>query len=87
MWLAWIFGIDQNIIQLYYNKDIKLFSKNLIDIALKTGKCIEKAKGHYLVLKVIVFDVEGRLPLITLSNSHPMIGTSEIQLGKSLGPA
>ncbi len=78
MWLAGVFSIDQDIIQLHHNKEIKLFSKILVDVALKTGGCVGKSEGHYLVLEVAVSGVKGRLPLVTFSNSHLMIGTSEI---------
>ena len=87
MKLSYIFSIDQDIVQVHYNKNIKLFSKNLINIALKTSGCVGKAKEHHLVLEVAVFDAESRLLLVTLSNSHSMIGTNKIQLGKPLGPA
>ncbi len=85
--LSWIFSIDQDVIQVHYNKDIKLFNENFIDVALKTGGCIEKAEGHYLVLKVAVSGTKGRLLFIIFSNLHSMIGTNQIQLGKLLGPA
>ncbi len=87
MWLTKVFGIDQNLIQIHYNKNIKLFSEDLINVALKTGGCVEKFEGHYLVLEVAVSGAEGRLPLVTFSDSHLMVGTSEIQLSKPLGPA
>lgn len=35
MGLVKVFSIDQNIFQIYNNKDIKLFGKNLIDVALE----------------------------------------------------
>ncbi len=87
MWLAGVFSINQNIIHIYHNEDIKLFSKDLVDIALKTGGCVGKTKGHYLILEVAVSGMEGRLPLVIFSDSHLMIDTSEIQLGKLLDPA
>ena len=87
MWLAKVLGINQDIIQIYHNKNIKLFSKNLVDIALKTSECIEKAKGHHLVFKITISGAESHLPLVTFSNSYLIIGTSEIQLGKLLGLA
>ena len=34
MWLTYFFSIDQNIVQIHNNKDVKLFSKNLIDVVL-----------------------------------------------------
>ena len=33
--LAWVFGIDKNIIQIYDDEDIEIFYQNLIDIALE----------------------------------------------------
>ena len=87
MWLVEIFDIDQDIIQIYLNKDIKLLNKDLVDVALKTGKCVEKAKKHHLLLKMAVFGIKSCLSFVTFSNSYPIIGTSEIQLGKPLGPA
>ena len=82
--LSCILSIDQDIVQVYYNKDIKLFSKNLVDIALKAYEYIEKAEKHHLALKMAVPDTKSRLPLITFSNSYLMIGINEIQLSKSL---
>ena len=87
MWLVKIFGINQDVIQIYYNEDIKFFSEDLVDVALKTGWYIEKIKRHDLVLKVAVSGAESRFSLVAFSDSHPMIGTNEIQLGKPLGPA
>ncbi len=76
MWLAGVFGIDQDVIQIHHNEDIKLFNKDLVDVALKTGGCVEKSEGYYLVLKVAVSVAEGRLLFIIFSNPHSMIGTS-----------
>ncbi len=78
MCLAGVFGIDQDIIQIHHNKDIKLFSEDLVDVALKTGGCIRKTEGYYLVLKVAVSGAKGHLLLVTFSDCHPMISTSEI---------
>lgn len=38
-------------------------SKNLIDIALKTGYYIRKTKGHNLVIKVVILDIKNRFYL------------------------
>ena len=73
-----IFNIDQDIVQIHYNKNIKLFSKNLVDIVLKTSRCVRKVKEHYLVLKVTIFSTENRFLLITISNSHLIISIGKI---------
>ena len=38
--LVRVLGIDEDIIQIHYNKNIKLFSQDLIDITLKACRCI-----------------------------------------------
>ncbi len=87
MGLSWILSINQDVIQVHYKEDIKFFSENLVDVALKTGGCVRKAEGHYLVLEVAVSGAKNRLAFVTFSNPHSMISTSQIQLGKPLGPA
>ncbi len=87
MGLSWIFSINQDIIQVYHNKDIKLFSENFIVIALKAGGYDGKAKGYYLVLELAVSGAKVRLPLVTFSNPYLVVSTSKIELDKFLGPA
>ena len=84
MWLAWILGIDQYVIQVYNNKDIQLFSQNLVNVSLEGSRSIRKAKRHNLVFEVSVSGPENCLPFITFTNSHPIIGIDEIQLGEFL---
>ncbi len=86
MWLASVLNIDQNIIQINSNKDIKLLSNNLVDIVLKTGWRIGKARKYNLVFEVVVLGIKNYLPLVTFSNSHLMIGTSQVQLCELLSP-
>lgn len=39
--LAWILSIDENIIQIYYDKNFKLFYHNFINIILETWSYIK----------------------------------------------
>ncbi len=78
MWLAKVFGIHQDVIQLYHNKDIKILSKNLIDVVLKTNRCVGKTEKHDLILQVTVSGTKGRFPFITFSNPHLIISIREI---------
>lgn len=70
--------MDQNIIQIYHIKDIKLFGEDLIDLVLKTGGCIEKTKGHDLALKMTVSDTKGYFLLIILLKAYLIISISKI---------
>ena len=74
--------LDKNIIQIYNNKDIKFFCKDLIDIALEYYRSLDQSKKHYLLPKIIVSGPENCFSLIFFANSHPVIGTCEIELGK-----
>lgn len=66
MWLAKVFDIDQNIVQIYNDKDIKLLYKNLIDIVLKVSKSIRKSKKYDLVLKIVVLSPKAIFYLLPL---------------------
>ena len=71
--------MDQNIIQIYNNEDIKLFSKNLVDIALKTYWCIEKSKRYNLVFVVAISDTRSHFLFIIFWNPDLMISISNIK--------
>ena len=85
MGLAWILAIDEDIISINNNKNIKLLGQDLIDITLKTGQCVEEPKKYYLVLKVAIFSLKDRFPFIALFYPHLMVSTCEIKLGELFG--
>ena len=47
-----VFSVDEDIIQIYYDKNIKLFRKDLINIALKWCRSISQFKRYYLIFEV-----------------------------------
>ena len=63
------------------NKDIQLFSQNLINVSLEYSQSIRKAIRHNLVFEIAILDLESGFPLITFTNPHSMIGIGKIQLG------
>ena len=75
-------GIDENIIQIYNDKDIELFRKIFIDITLEYCQSISQSKKHYLIPKVTKSGLKSRFLLISFTNSYLVIGTSEVKLGK-----
>ena len=79
-----IFDVDENIIQIYNDKNIKFFHKNLINIALKYCRSISQSKRHYLILEVTIFGLESSFPHIFFANSHLVISIDEVKLGKLL---
>ena len=79
---ALIFGVDEDIIQIHNDKDIELFREDLIDVALECYWSVGQSKRHHLIFEVAVSGPESSLPLISFANSHPVIGTGEVELGK-----
>lgn len=76
IWLAMVFGIDQDIVQVYNNKNIKLLGKDFINIALKAGKNIKESKKHDMVLKMAISSLKNRLLFIAFTNSILVMSTS-----------
>ncbi len=67
-------SLDENVIEVYNNKNIELLCQDLIDIALKRGWCVGQVQMHYLVLEVAAMGPEGCFLIIAFSNPHPMVG-------------
>ena len=77
-----VLSVDKGVIQIYNAKDIKFFCKDFTDIALECCQSVGQSKKHYLILKVTVSGLESRFSLISLVNSYPVIGISEVKLVK-----
>lgn len=73
MWLKWDFQIDKNIVQINYNKNIWLFSQNLINITLEIDQNIKKSKKHYLILKMNILSLKNYLLFIAFFYSYLMV--------------
>lgn len=74
VWLAKVFSVDQDIVQIYDHKDVKLFGEDLIDIALEASWSIRKSKRYDLILKMAVSGLKNSFLFIVFLNSHLMIG-------------
>lgn len=71
-------SINKDIIKIYYNRNIKLLHKNLIDIILKASWNVRSAKKYKLVSEITVSNINDSLLFIIFSNSHLIICTIEI---------
>ena len=80
--LARILHIDQDIISIYNNKNIKLFYKNLIDILLKYDQNIGKTKKHNHILKMTILGLESCIFFVTFINFDPIISVYQVQFDK-----
>lgn len=49
--ISYIIGIDQNIIEIYYHKNIKEVEKDVIHEVLEDSRSISEAKGYNRLFK------------------------------------
>ena len=87
MLFSLIFVIDEDVIKIYYHKDVKLFCQNLANVALECGRCIDQLKRHHRVLKMAIAGFKDCLPFISFPDFYLMIGINQIKLGKTSNPA
>lgn len=74
--------VNKNIIQIYYNKNIKLFQTNIINLVLKNCQYKDQIKKHYLILKITIFCLERYFIFNFFENSHLIINIIKIKLIK-----
>ena len=79
-----VFGVDENIIQIYNDKDMEFFRKDFIKVALEYCRSVGQSKRHHLIFKVAVSSPKSSLPLIFFANSHLVVSTGEVELDKLL---
>ncbi len=80
------FSVDEDIVEIHYYKDVELFAQNLVDIALKRGRCIGQSERHDLVLEMAIAGPESRLPFVAFPDPHSMVGIGLIELGETPSP-
>lgn len=57
MLLALVFDINEDIIQVYNNKNFEFLSQNLIDIAMEAVQSIKQSKWYYFIFEMATLDV------------------------------
>ena len=86
MFFALALAIDEDVIEVYYYKNIEFLCQDLVDIALKRGWCVGQSKRHHLLLKMAIAGPEGYFPFIAFSDPYLMIDIDQIKLGEILSP-
>ena len=84
MLLAFTFGIDKDIIKVYYHKNVKFLCQDLIDTALECGRCISQSKKHHLILKMAIATPKCCFLFIAFLDPHLIIKVGKIGLGETL---
>ena len=80
--LAWVFVVDEDVIEVNNDEDIEFLGQNFINIALEASRCVGKPKKHYLVFKVAVSSPEDRFLFIAFFYPHLIVSTCEVKLSK-----
>ena len=80
------FSIDENVIEVYYYENVKLFCQDLVDIALERSRYVSQSEKYHLVLKIAMVGLEDRFPFVSFPNPHLMVSIGQIKLGEILSP-
>ncbi len=79
-------SVDEDVIEIHYHENVEFLGQDLVDVALKRGRCVGQTKRHNLVLKMAIAGPEGRLPFTAFPDPHSMIGIGQIELGETSIP-
>ena len=80
------FGIDEDVIKIYYYENVKLFYKNLVNVALERSRCVGQSKKYHLILEMAIAGPEDCFSFISFFDLHPIIGIGQIELGETSSP-
>ena len=70
---AFIFSIDEDIIEVHYHKNVEFFCQDLINVVLKCDRCIGQSKRHYLVFKMAIAAFKGHFLFIVFFDPHLIV--------------
>ena len=87
MTISVIISVDGDVVQIHNDENVKLLSKDLVDKSLEACRCVCEPERHHLILKVAVLSPERGLLLISFADSHLMVCTSKVKLGKLPSPS
>ena len=73
-----IFRVDQDVVEVHDADGVNEVAESLMDIRLKRGRGIGKAKGHDHVFKQAIPGLECRLPFITNGHSYLVVTATKI---------
>ena len=80
MRLAGVFDINEDDVQIYNIKNIKLLAVNLNDIAFEDDWSMRVFKKYNLIFKIAISSLKGCYLFIALTNSHLMVYIYQIKI-------
>ena len=87
MAISVIISINEDIVQIHNNEDVKFLSKDLVDVFLEACWCICLIKKHHLVLKVAISSFKRCFLLVSFANFYLMICTGKVKLDELSNPS
>ena len=86
MLFTFTFCIDEDVIGIYYHKNVEFLYQNLIDVALKRSQYVSQSKRYHLVLKKAIADHKDHILFIAFSDPHLIVSIGQIELDKISSP-
>ncbi len=71
-------GVNKDVVQVDEDMFVEHVTEHVIDEGLEDGRGISEAKGHDKVFVMPGGHVEGRLPLVPLSDADQVVGVAEV---------
>ncbi len=73
MLFALALNVNEDVIEVHYDKNVELLCQDLIDITLECGQYIGQSKGHHLILKIAIVCHESCLLFVAFPDPHSMV--------------
>ena len=83
--LFWIVGAYQDIIQVYYYRDVNHVGEDVVHEPLETRQGIGEPLGHHQPLERPIPGPEGGLPFVAIGDVDEVVGMSQVDLGVNPG--
>src|SRR5882672_2983987 len=80
-----IVRVDQNVVKIDRNADIKQVVEDIVHEALKSRGSISETKGHDHPFKQTIAGLECGLPLVTGGDADKMVRVAEVNLSVQTG--
>ena len=77
-----IVGVDEDVIQINEDANIKEVAKNVTHESLKGGWRIGESERHYTPFKGAIASSECGFPFVTFVDLDKMVGMSEVDVGE-----
>ncbi len=86
MLFAFVLDVDEDVIEVHYDKNVEFLCWDLIDVTLKCGRYVCQSKKHHLILEMAIAGPESRLLFIAFLDPYSIVDIGQIKLGETLSP-